>query len=199
MESGRHEFAPGGFGRGTLVSYRSILVRSPLVPPARLIVMGVAGAGKSLIGEALARALDVDFVEGDTFHSAENVARMAAGVPLTDELRAGWLQRLADRLAAAHRDGSGIVITCSALKRAYRDLLRAGAPDVRFVFLTGGRDLLAQRLAARRGHFMPPSLLDSQLATLEEPAPDEAPLTFDIAESPRDIVAALLARLREDQ
>jgi carbohydrate kinase (thermoresistant glucokinase family) len=110
-----------------------------------------------------------------------------------------WLQLLADRLAAANRDGTGIVITCSALKRAYRDLLRAGAPDVRFVFLTGGRDLLAQRLAARRGHFMPPSLLDSQLATLEEPAPDEAPLTFDIAESPRDIVAALLARLREDR
>lgn len=111
--------------------------------------MGVAGAGKSLIGEALARALDVDFVEGDAFHSAENVARMAAGVPLTDEFRAGWLQLLADRLAAAHRDGTGVVITCSALKRAYRDILRAGAPDVRFVFLKGGRDLLAQRLAAR--------------------------------------------------
>lgn len=170
-----------------------------LVPPARLIVMGVAGAGKSLIGEALARALDVDFVEGDAFHSAENVARMAAGVPLTDELRAGWLQLLADRLAAAHRDGTGVVVTCSALKRAYRDRLRAGAPDVRFVFLKGGRDLLSRRLAERRGHFMPPSLLDSQLATLEEPAPDEYPLTFDIAESPRDIVAALLARLREDQ
>ena len=169
------------------------------MPPARLIVMGVAGAGKSLIGEALARALDVDFVEGDAFHSAENVARMAAGVPLTDELRADWLQLLADRLAAASRDGTGVVITCSALKRAYRDLLRAGAPDVRFVFLKGGRDLLSQRLAERRGHFMPPSLLDSQLATLEEPAPDEGPLTFDIAESPRDIVAALLARLREDR
>lgn len=169
------------------------------MPPARLIVMGVAGAGKSLIGEALARALDVDFVEGDTFHSADNVARMAAGVPLTDELRAGWLQLLADRLAASHRDGIGIVITCSALKRAYRDILRAGAPDVRFVYLRGERDLLAQRLAGRRGHFMPPSLLDSQLATLEEPAPDEVPLTIDIAESPRHIVAALLARLRENQ
>lgn len=168
------------------------------MPPARLVVMGVAGAGKSLIGEALARALDVEFVEGDTFHSAENVSRMAAGVPLTDELRAGWLRLLADRLAAAHRNGTSLVITCSALKRSYRDLLRAGAPDVRFVFLKGERDLIAQRLTARRGHFMPPSLLDSQFATLEEPAPDERPLTFDIAESPRDIVASLLARLRED-
>jgi gluconokinase len=159
------------------------------------VVMGVAGSGKSTIGAALARALGVDFVEGDDYHPAENVERMARGIPLTDDDRAGWLRALAARLREAREAGSGLVMTCSALKRAYRDVLRAGAADVRFVFLRGPRELIADRLARRRGHFMPSSLLDSQFATLEEPTPDEGAWVCDIRESPDALVAALVARV----
>jgi len=158
------------------------------------VVMGVSGCGKSLIGTALARALDIDFVEGDDYHSAENVQRMSSGIALTDDERAQWLRALAARLREAKDAGTGLVMTSSALKRSYRDVLRAGAGDVRFVFLRGPRALLAERIAGRRGHFMPPSLLDSQLATLEEPAPDEHAWVCDIRESPQDLVAALVAR-----
>jgi gluconokinase len=158
------------------------------------VVMGVSGCGKSLIGTALARALDIDFVEGDDYHSAENVQRMSSGIPLTDDDRSRWLRALAARLRKAKDAGTGLVMTCSALKRSYRDVLRAGAGDVRFVFLRGPRALLAERIAGRRGHFMPPSLLDSQLATLEEPAPDEHAWACDIRESLQDLVAALVAR-----
>jgi gluconokinase len=158
------------------------------------VVMGVSGCGKSLIGTALARALDIDFVEGDDYHSAENVQRMSSGIALTDDDRAQWLRALAARLREAKDAGAGLVMTCSALKRSYRDVLRAGAGDVRFVFLRGPRALLAERIAGRRGHFMPPSMLDSQLATLEEPAPDEHAWVCDIRESPQDLVAALVVR-----
>lgn len=158
------------------------------------VVMGVSGCGKSLIGTALARALDIDFVEGDDYHSAENVQRMASGIPLTDNDRAQWLRALAARLREAKDAGTGLVMTSSALKQSYRDVLRAGASDVRFVFLRGPRALLAERIAGRRGHFMPPSLLDSQLATLEEPTPDEHAWVCDISESPQDLVADLVAR-----
>jgi gluconokinase len=156
--------------------------------------MGVSGSGKSLIGAALARALGIDFVEGDTYHPARNVERMAAGIPLTDDDRAGWLRALAARIREARSDGTGIVVTCSALKRAYRDVLRAEAPEVRFVFLRGSRALLADRVAGRRGHFMPPALLESQLATLEEPSVEEEAWICDIAESPERLVADLVAR-----
>ncbi len=158
------------------------------------VVMGVAGAGKSTIGAALAQALGVPFVEGDDFHPPENRARMAAGIPLTDADRQGWLQALAQRITQAQRAGSGVVVSCSALKRAYRDILRAGAPALRFIFLTGNRALLAERLAARQGHFMPVSLLDSQLATLEPPAPDEGAWVVDIGDEVTHIVASLTAR-----
>jgi gluconokinase len=158
------------------------------------VVMGVSGCGKSLIGTALARALDIDFVEGDEYHSAENVQRMSSGIPLTDDDRAQWLRALAARLREANDAGTGLVMTCSALKRSYRDVLRAGAGEVRFVFLRGSRALLAERIAGRRGHFMPPSLLDSQLAALEEPSPDEHAWVCDIRESPQELVAGLVAR-----
>jgi gluconokinase len=161
------------------------------------VVMGVSGSGKSLIGAALARALGIDFVEGDEYHSAENVRRMAAGIPLTDEDRADWLRSLSVRIREAKRAGYGLVITCSALKRSYRDILRAQADDIHFVFLKGGREPIAERLANRRGHFMPSSLLESQLATLEEPSPDEHAWVCDIAQSPKDLVASLVARASE--
>jgi gluconokinase len=155
--------------------------------------MGVSGSGKSLIGALLARALDIEFAEGDTFHSAENVARMSAGIPLTDEDRQAWLAAIATRLDAARAE-PGLVVSCSALKRRYRDVLRAGRADVQFVSLEGSRALLEQRLADRRGHFMPSSLLDSQLAILEPPAPDEHAWACDIREPPEVIVAGLVRR-----
>jgi len=155
--------------------------------------MGVAGSGKSLIGAALAHALGIEFVEGDEFHSAENVERMSRGIALTDDDRARWLRSLAARIREAKEAGVGLVISCSALKRSYRDILRAGATDLRFVFLKGDRALIAKRLAGRRGHFMPPSLLDSQFATIEEPSPDENAWVCDIRKSPQELVAALMA------
>lgn len=157
-------------------------------------MMGVSGSGKSLIGAAFARALGIDFVEGDDYHSAENVQRMSREVPLTDDDRVRWLRSLAVRIRETKDAGTGLVMTCSALKRSYRDVLRGQASELRFVFLRGPRALLAERLASRRGHFMPPSLLDSQLATLEEPSPDEHAWVCDIRESPQDLVAALVAR-----
>jgi gluconokinase len=163
------------------------------VQPGLYVVMGVSGSGKSLIGALLARALDIEFVDGDTLHSPENVARMSAGVPLTDQDRQAWLAAIAVRLDAARAD-PGLVVSCSALKRRYRDVLRAGRADVQFVYLDGPRALLEQRLADRRGHFMPSSLLDSQLAILEPPAPDEHAWACDIREPPEEIVAGLVRR-----
>jgi gluconokinase len=159
--------------------------------------MGVAGSGKSAIGSALAQALAVEFVEGDDFHPAENIAKMSAGVPLTDEDRASWLRALADRLAAAKAAGRGIVIACSALKRSYRDVLRAAAPDVQFIFLRGPRKLIERRLTERGAHFMKPSMLDSQFAILEEPAEDENAWGLEIRQTPPAIVADLLARITQ--
>lgn len=156
------------------------------------VVMGVSGSGKSLIAAAFARALGVDFVEGDDYHTAANVARMSSGIPLTDDDRAEWLRSLAARIRKAKDSGAGLVVSCSALKRSYRDILRGAAGELQFVFLQGPRALLAGRLASRRGHYMPPSLLESQLATLEEPSPDEQAWVCDIRKSPEDIVAALM-------
>ena len=159
------------------------------------VIMGVSGSGKSLIGAQLGAALQIDFVEGDDLHPPENVQRMAAGVPLTDDNRRGWLLRIAARLHDAQRARIGLVVSCSALKRIYRDLLRAsGSRDVQFVYLAGSRELLAERLAKRRGHFMPASLLESQLAILEEPSPDEHAWVCDIRETPDAIVAELVRR-----
>jgi carbohydrate kinase (thermoresistant glucokinase family) len=157
------------------------------------VVMGVSGSGKTLIGERFARAIGVTFVEGDADHSPENVAKMSAGTPLTDDDRQAWLAAIAARLDAA-RAGPGVVVSCSALKRRYREVLRAGRTDVQFVYLEGTRALLEQRLAGRRGHFMPPALLDSQLAILEPPSADEHAWVCDIAEPPDAIVAGLVAR-----
>ena len=159
------------------------------------VVMGVAGSGKSLIGAALAGKLGVDFVDGDDYHSAENVKRMAAGIPLTDADRADWLRALATRIGEAVRARAGLVVACSALRRSYRDILRSAAPDLQLVFLKGSQDLIAGRLTERRGHYMPPSLLTSQLTTLEEPTPDENAWVADIHQSPRDIVDHLVARI----
>jgi len=157
------------------------------------VIMGVCGSGKSTIGARLARDLDLDFVEGDDLHPPDNVKRMAAGTPLTDDDRRGWLLAIGTRLRDAKRAGRGLVVSCSALKRSYRDLLRSAGDDtVRFVYLAGSRALLAERMAQRREHFMPPSLLESQLAILEEPSPDEHAWVCDIRETPDTIVGDLV-------
>ncbi len=156
--------------------------------------MGVAGTGKSTVGAALAHALGLSFVEGDAYHPASNLQRMAAGIPLTDADRSPWLEALAGRLRAAEQASAGLVMACSALKRTYREVLRTAAAGITFIYLHGDRELLAGRLAQRRDHFMPPSLLDSQLAALEPPARDEDAWGYDVSLPPREIVAAVLKR-----
>lgn len=159
---------------------------------ARWVVMGVSGCGKSSVGAQLAEALDVPFLEGDAYHSAANVAKMSAGVPLTDDDRADWLQALHAEIHAARLHGRGVVLSCSALKRRYRDLLRAADPALRFAHLAGPRELIADRMAARKDHYMPTTLLDSQLAALEPLQEDEAGLVLDIAQQPALLVQQIL-------
>ena len=163
--------------------------------PCALVVMGVSGSGKSTIAEHLAARLGWRYVDGDLFHPPANVAKMSAGHPLTDEDRWPWLQAIADeidRLAAA---GSRAVVACSALKRTYRDILVHGREDVRIVYLDGTQDLIAKRLAARKGHFMPPGLLDSQFRTLEPPQPSERPVTISIDAAVEDIINDIVRQL----
>lgn len=146
-----------------------------------VIAMGVSGCGKSTVGRLLAQELGGEFLDGDDLHPAANVAKMAAGIPLDDADREPWLRLIGEKMAGA---SGTMVIGCSALKRAYRDIIRAAAPDTAFVHLHGARELLAARMVARPGHFMPVSLLDSQLATLEPLQEDERGRVFDIAEPP---------------
>jgi carbohydrate kinase (thermoresistant glucokinase family) len=143
-----------------------------------VVVMGVASCGKTTLGEALAAHFDVPFVEGDKLHSPESVAKMSAGIPLTDEDRWPWLGRVGDALAG----DAACIASCSALKRSYRDAIRAHAKrDVAFIHLHGTREVLAARIVGRKGHFMPASLLDSQLKTLEMPSADETTESIDVA------------------
>ena len=165
--------------------------------PPLLVVMGVSGCGKSTVGSQVAAALGLDFLEGDRLHSQRNIALMSSGVALTDDDRQGWLELLSERIAQAHRNEQGLVVSCSALKRIYRDILRRGAPDLLFVHLTGHAALLTERTARRAGHYMPASLLASQLKTLEAPGPDEQALTFDVNDSPEVIVQSLVAAVSQ--
>ena len=155
---------------------------------ARVVVMGVSGCGKSTVAEALAQQLGWRCLEGDDLHSAANVAKMASGIPLQDADRAGWLDSIAQALHTARSHSEGLVVSCSALKRIYRDRLRQGDADVVFVHLQGARELLHARMLARTHRYMKASLLDSQLATLEPPGADEQARGFDIALPPERIV-----------
>lgn len=145
--------------------------------PTPIVVMGVSGSGKSTVGSALARRLRVPFVDADTLHPSANIAKMAAGEPLTDDDRYPWLEKVGEWLAA-HRAGG--VASCSALKRKYRDRLRTHCPRVEFLHLNGSPELINRRMSARRGHFMPPALLRSQFDTLEPLGDDERGVTVDI-------------------
>jgi gluconokinase len=164
---------------------------------ARYVIMGPAGAGKSAVGAAFAEALQLPFVEGDAFHSAANVAKMASGTPLTDADRREWLLLLADQLRGARRRDAGMVLTCSALRRSYRDTLRDGDPEAQFVFLSGDAALLRERMSTRAGHFMPVSMIESQLATLEVPDADEGAWVVDIRQALDVAVTALAARVKQ--
>ncbi|SDK21615.1 gluconokinase [Streptomyces indicus] len=161
--------------------------------PHVVVVMGVAGTGKTTIGPLLAAELGVPYAEGDDFHPEANIAKMSAGTPLTDEDRWPWLDAIG---TWAHgRVGRGGVVSSSALKRAYRDRLRSAAPGLVFVHLTGERSLIEERMAGRQGHFMPTALLDSQFATLQPLGPDETGVSVDVAGGPEEIVARAVAAL----
>ena len=163
--------------------------------PCALIVMGVSGSGKSTIADGLAQRLGWTYEDGDKFHPASNVAKMSAGQPLTDEDRWPWLRAIADEIDRACKAGEHVVIACSALKRGYRDVLVHGRNDVRIVYLSGSQELIADRLANRKGHFMPPGLLASQFKTLEPPDRDENPVTISIDASVEEIVDDSVSQL----
>jgi ribose 5-phosphate isomerase A len=163
--------------------------------PPVLVIMGVSGAGKSTIAEELAARLGWSLEEGDTLHPDENIAKMHAGIPLTDADRKPWLERVAAWIDAQRAKKQPGIITCSALKRSYRQAIIGDRPEVRLVYLRGGRDLVAEHLAGRHGHFMPKGLLQSQIDTLEEPGPDEDPLTVDLGTSAGEVAGEIIRLL----
>ena len=163
--------------------------------PRVLVVMGVSSSGKTVVAEAVAARLHWAFQEGDALHPAANVAKMHAGTPLTDADRWPWLDIVAAWIDARLAAGENGIVTCSALKRAYRDRIVGQRAGVRLVYLYGSHELLSARIAARQGHFMPASLLDSQLATLEPPGADECPIALDVAATPDQLADRVVAAL----
>jgi gluconokinase len=154
-----------------------------------IVVMGVAGSGKTTLASRLAEKLGVPFVEGDCLHPAANVKKMASGIPLIDDDRWPWLEAIGERMEVERTTGHGVVVACSALKRAYRDCLRKHVHGkIHFFLLDGSRQLIGDRMKQRKGHFMPPALLESQFATLERPAPDEHAVILDISHKPAQLV-----------
>jgi gluconokinase len=166
---------------------------------AVIVVMGVSGCGKSTIASMLAHRLHWIYEDGDWLHPKSNIEKMHHGEPLNDADRWPWLHAIADWIDATRKSGGHGVVACSALKRAYRDILIGDRRDVRLVYLKGDRDLIARRIAARADHFMPPDLLDSQFKALEEPTPDERPVVVSIAPHPREIVETIVQKLGIDE
>ena len=164
--------------------------------PPIAVVMGVSGSGKSTIAGRLAAELGWEYQEGDALHPPANVEKIKGGTPLTDADRLPWLRRIAERIDDWRAQGRSGVVTCSALKRSYREVIVGDRPEVVLVYLKGSPELIKARLAQRKGHFMPPALLDSQFAVLEEPAADERAIIVDIGGTPEEIVQEIVARLR---
>ena len=167
-------------------------------PPSTLnliLVMGVAGCGKTTIAKLLAERLDCEYVDGDWLHPQSNVEKMRGGTPLTDDDRWPWLAAIAARVDELNAQGRGAVVACSALKRAYRNVLMGARADARIAYLKGNRETVSARLGSRDGHFMPPQLLASQFATLEEPSPDERAIVVSIEDPPAAIVEAIVTSL----
>ncbi len=165
------------------------------IPVRQIVVMGVSGSGKTTVAVKLAERLGCEVAEGDDFHSEASVAKMASGQPLTDRDREPWLRSIAAWLRERDLAGRSAVVTCSALKRSYRDLLREGSARLFFLHLAGSKALIEERMATRTGHFMPVTLLDSQLATLEPLEPDERGLTLDVARPLGELVASAASAL----
>jgi gluconokinase len=196
--------AANGPATGSAATDRDARMPSPPAPDRtagaaagnlNLVVMGVSGVGKSAVAAALVSRTGWDFVEGDELHPPANREKMAAGTPLDDEDRWPWLRRVADWIGRQESTGRGGVVTCSALKRSYRDLLRDGHESVRFVHLSAPKEVIADRLAGRRGHYMPPSLLESQLATLQELGADEPGVVVQTTGDPAAVAEDALGQL----
>ncbi|MBB4853227.1 gluconokinase [Mycobacteroides chelonae] len=169
------------------------MVEAP--PPLVVVVMGVAGVGKTTVARLLAQRLGAPYAEADDFHPEANIAKMSAGIPLDDADRWPWLRQIAEWMSERGREGTGGVITCSALKRSYRDVLRAGCPDAFFLHLSGDRTLVGDRMSHRAGHFMPTSLLESQFEILEPLGSDENGVVLDVGSGPDELVAEALKQL----
>ena len=167
------------------------------LPLMQIVVMGVSGSGKSTLAALLAEKLGCELAEADSFHSPANIAKMAAGIPLTDEDRAPWLRDIAAWIAENDRANRSAVVTCSALRRAYRDVLRAASPRVVFLHLTGPRELIAERMQHRSGHFMKAGMLDSQIATLEPLTADERGIVLEVSRPPDALADAALVEFSQ--
>jgi gluconokinase len=167
--------------------------------PVIVVVMGVSGSGKSTVAALLAAALGCQFQEGDDLHPRENVEKMRGGTPLTDADRMPWLRKIAAEIDGWRARGECGVLTCSALKRSYRDIIIGDRRDVMLVYLKGSRDLIHRRMAARHEHYMPVALLDSQFATLEEPTPDEHPITLDVGGKAAEIAHEIVGQIEDRQ
>jgi len=170
-----------------------------LAQPAIVVVMGVSGSGKTTVAVLLASALGAQFQEGDDLHPAANVDKMSSGKPLTDDDRLPWLHKIAAEIDSWRARGESGVLTCSALKRSYRDIVIGDRSDVTLVYLKGSYGLIYRRMAARHEHFMPVALLDSQFAALQEPTPDENPIVVDVTGRPTEIVAEIVRQIEERQ
>ena len=170
-----------------------------IAKPVIAVVMGVSGSGKSTVAALLAGALGCHFQEGDDLHPRENVEKMRSGTPLTDADRLPWLRKIAEEIEGWRARGECGVLTCSALKRSYRNIIIGNRHNVVLVYLKGSRDLLHRRMAARHGHYMPIALLDSQFATLEEPTPDEHPVIVDVGDKPAEIAHEIVRQLEDWQ
>ena len=170
---------------------RALTISTPVIA----VIMGVSGSGKTTVAALVSAALGCQFQEGDDLHPAENVAKMHSGTPLTDGDRMPWLHKIAEKIDDWRAKGKSGVLTCSALKRSYRDIIIGERRDVTLVYLKGSYELIRRRLAARHDHFMPLALLDSQFATLQEPTPDEHAIIIDVGGRPAEIVAEILHQL----
>jgi gluconokinase len=168
-----------------------------LTKPVIAVVIGVSGSGKTTVSALLAAALGCKFQEGDDLHPRDNVEKMHRGTPLTDADRMGWLHKIAEEIDGWRARGESGVLTCSALKRSYRDIIIGDRPDVTLVYLKGSHDVIRRRMATRHEHFMPVALLDSQFATLQEPTPEEHPITVDVGGRPADIATEIVRQLEE--
>jgi gluconokinase len=167
--------------------------------PVIVVVMGVSGSGKSTVAALLAAALGCQFQEGDDLHPPENVEKMRGGTPLTDADRIPWLHKIAEEIDGWRARSQCGVLTCSALKRSYRDIIIGDRGDVVLVYLKGSHDLIHRRMAARHEHYMPIALLDSQFATMEEPTPDEHPIILDVGGKPADIAHEIVGQIEDRQ